>query len=106
MSFRVCRKFQDMNKVQEVKTNYTPIKERTENVEEVNGLTNTKDAPPDGGWGWVVVSVSFVTNFMAWGTLLLSGVLLEEFVQVTICISWLQLQVNIGKFISKRTCKD
>ena len=73
-----------MNKVQKVKTNYTPIKERTENVEEVNGLTNTKDALPDGGWGWVVVSVSFVTNFMAWGTLLLSGVLLEEFVQVTI----------------------
>ena len=35
--------------------------------------------PPDGGWGWVVVSVSFTTNFMSWGTLLSSGVFLEEF---------------------------
>ena len=35
--------------------------------------------PPDGGWGWIVVSVSFVTNFMCWGILLSSGVFLEEF---------------------------
>ena len=38
--------------------------------------------PPDGGWGWIVVLVSFLTNFMSWGVLLSSGVFLEEFCEV------------------------
>ena len=41
-------------------------------------------APPDGGWGWIVVFVSFITNFMGWGILLSSGVFLEEFCEVSI----------------------
>ena len=42
----------------------------------------SENIPPDGGWGWIIVCVSFVTNFMGWGTLLSSGVFLEEFCEV------------------------
>ena len=55
------------------------------NIKEDGQLKDTEsaeNAPPDGGWGWVVVCVSFVTNFMSWGTLLSSGVFLEEFCAV------------------------
>ena len=41
-----------------------------------------ENVPPDGGWGWIIVCVSFTTNFMGWGTLLSSGVFLEEFCEV------------------------
>ena len=43
---------------------------------------SSEDVIPEGGWGWVVVCVSFITNFMGWGTLLSSGVFLEEFCEV------------------------
>ena len=42
----------------------------------------SENMPPDGGWGWIVVLVSFLTNFMSWGVLLSSGVFLEEFCEV------------------------
>ena len=44
----------------------------------------SENIPQDGGWGWIIVCVSFTTNFMGWGTLLSSGVFLEEFCKVLI----------------------
>jgi hypothetical protein len=67
----------------------TDCKTRKDNIKEDANVTNiesSKHLPPDGGWGWVVVAVSFVTNFMSWGTLLSSGVFLEEFCEVRDCI--------------------
>ena len=45
-------------------------------------IGHSETMPPDGGRGWIVVLVSFLTNFMSWGVLLSSGVFLEEFVEV------------------------
>ena len=58
------------------------IKVEIKENETTSNLDQREILPPDGGWGWVVVSVSFTTNFMSWGTLLSSGVFLEEFCEV------------------------
>lgn len=34
--------------------------------------------PPDGGWGWVIVIVSFFTQFLCYGSPLAVGVLYLE----------------------------
>lgn len=34
--------------------------------------------PPDGGWGWVIVVVSFFTQFLCYGSPLAVGVLYLE----------------------------
>ena len=59
--------------------NIAHIKVDIKENENTANLDQLEILPPDGGWGWVVVSVSFTTNFMSWGTLLSSGVFLEEF---------------------------
>ena len=60
------------------------IKLGTKSNESFDATSPSSSLPPDGGWGWVVVFVSFITNFMGWGTLLSSGVFLEEFCEVMI----------------------
>ena len=62
-----------------------PKKNKVEpQARETKGDEKSLEICPDGGWGWVVVCVSFTTNFMGWGTLLSSGVFLEEFCEVII----------------------
>ena len=67
-------------------TDCEPSKNNMKEDANVTNIESSEHLPPDGGWGWVVVSVSFVTNFMSWGTLLSSGVFLEEFCEVGDCI--------------------
>ena len=52
---------------------------------DIKEAEKSEKIPPDGGWGWIIVCVSFITNFMGWGTLLSSGVFLEEFCEVIMC---------------------
>ncbi|XP_012148018.2 monocarboxylate transporter 12 isoform X2 [Megachile rotundata] len=42
----------------------------------------TKMVPPDGGWGWVVLSSALVVNFLIPGTVKSFGVLFVEFLHV------------------------
>lgn len=42
----------------------------------------TKLIPPDGGWGWVVLSSALVVNFLIPGTVKSFGVLFVEFLHV------------------------
>lgn len=42
----------------------------------------TKLVPPDGGWGWVVLSSALVVNFLIPGTVKSFGVLFVEFLHV------------------------
>ena len=62
-------------------------------LESSNDVAPSATQPPDGGWGWIVVSVSFLTNFMAWGILLSSGVFLEELVEVRILLRILKCYI-------------
>lgn len=42
----------------------------------------TKLIPPDGGWGWVVLTSALVVNFLIPGTVKSFGVLFVEFLHV------------------------
>lgn len=42
----------------------------------------TKLVPPDGGWGWVVLTSALVVNFLIPGTVKSFGVLFVEFLHV------------------------
>lgn len=73
-----------MSKSSEHGIDSAEIKVESKSNESFDATEPSSDIPPDGGWGWVVVFVSFITNFMGWGTLLSSGVFLEEFCEVMI----------------------
>ena len=76
-------------------TDYKPRKDDMKENDNVIDIESSEYLTPDGGWGWVVVSVSFLTNFMSWGTLLSSGVFLEEFCAVGGCIIYLTITNKI-----------
>ena len=83
-------------------TDYKPRKDNMKEDDNVIDIESSEYLPPDGGWGWVVVSVSFLTNFMSWGTLLSSGVFLEEFCVVGSSIIYLTIIIFISIMEYKR----
>ncbi|KAM4637084.1 monocarboxylate transporter 9 isoform 1-T2 [Discoglossus pictus] len=42
----------------------------------------TYHRPPDGGWGWVIVTASFITQFLGYGSPLAVGILYVEWLDI------------------------